>query len=144
MPEGEDGKPYYFPDDMAEKAIGWLRRVRAERPGGAPWFMYYATGCSHAPHHVPKEWSDKYKGKFDEGWTSSRAHARPPEGARRRSGGYGAAENDEFPKWDSLSETERVCTRGRWRSTPATRRMPTGTSAGCSLTSRRWASSTTR
>ena len=67
MPEGKDGKPYYFPDDMAEKTIDWLHRVRAERPG-APWFMYYATGCSHAPHHVPREWSDKYKGKFDEGW----------------------------------------------------------------------------
>ena len=49
------------------KAIDWLHRVRAERPG-SPWFMYYATGCSHAPHHVPREWSDKYKGKFDQGW----------------------------------------------------------------------------
>ena len=67
VPAGTDEEPYYFPDDMAEKAIDWLRRVRAERPAG-PWFMYYATGCSHAPHHVPAEWSDKYKGKFDQGW----------------------------------------------------------------------------
>jgi arylsulfatase A-like enzyme len=33
-----------------------------------PWFAYYSTGCAHAPHHVPKQWSDKYKGMFDAGW----------------------------------------------------------------------------
>ena len=71
VPEGKDGEPYYFPDDMAEKAIDWLHRVRAEKPA-APWFMYYSTGCSHAPHHVPREWSDKYAGKFDEGWDALR------------------------------------------------------------------------
>ena len=107
VPESEDGKSYYFPDDMAEKAVDWLRRVRAERPG-APWFMYYATGCSHAPHHVPREWSDRYKGKFDDGWDVLRERTL----ARQKELGVvppdtELAENDEFPKWDSLSETER-------------------------------------
>ena len=107
VPEGKDGKPYYFPDDMAEKAIDWLHRVRAERPAG-PWFMYYATGCSHAPHHVPREWSDKYKGKFDQGWDVAREETL----ARQKELGVVPAdtelpENDAFPKWDSLSETEK-------------------------------------
>jgi len=107
VPEGDEDKPYYFPDDMAVKAIDWLNRVRAERPD-APWFMYYATGCSHAPHHVPREWSDKYKGKFDQGWDVLREETL----ARQKELGVVPAdtepsENDAFPKWDSLSETEK-------------------------------------
>ena len=107
VPEGKDGEPYYFPDDMAEKTIDWLHRVRAERPA-APWFMYYATGCSHAPHHVPREWSDKYAGKFDQGWDVLREETI----ARQKELGVVPAdtelpENDAFPEWDSLSETEQ-------------------------------------
>ena len=71
MPEGKDGKPYYFPDDMADKTIEWIHGVRAQDPS-KPWFAYFSTGCSHAPHHVPKEWADKYKGKFDQGWDALR------------------------------------------------------------------------
>src|SRR6476619_7536189 len=107
VPEGSDGKPYYFPDDMSVKAVDWLHRVRAEHPA-APWFMYYATGCSHAPHHVPREWSDQYKGRFDEGWDVLRAATL----ARQKELGVvppdtELSENDAFPKWDSLSETEK-------------------------------------
>ena len=107
VPEGKDGKPYYFPDDMAEKAMDWLHRVRAERPE-APWFMYYATGCSHAPHHVPREWSDKYAGRFDHGWDVEREETL----ARQKELGVvppdtELPDNDAFPKWDSLSETEK-------------------------------------
>ena len=67
MPEGKDGKLYYFPDDITDKAIEWLHAVRAT-DAQKPWMMYYSTGCAHAPHHVAKEWADKYKGKFDQGW----------------------------------------------------------------------------
>jgi arylsulfatase A-like enzyme len=92
---------------MAEKAIDWLHRVRAEKPS-APWFMYFSTGCSHSPHHVPREWMDKYKGNFDEGWDVMRERTL----ARQKELGVVPAdtelpENDEFPAWDSLSETER-------------------------------------
>ena len=62
VPEGEDGKLYYFPDDITDKAVEWLHAVRAQ-DAHKPWFMYYSTGCSHAPHHVAKEWADKYKGQ---------------------------------------------------------------------------------
>ena len=41
--------------------------MRAQDPH-KPWFLYYATGCSHAPHHVAREWADRYKGRFDQGW----------------------------------------------------------------------------
>ena len=85
VPEGKDGKPYYFPDDLTDKAVEWLHAVRAQDPE-KPWFMYYSTGCAHAPHHVAKEWADKYKGKFDQGWdTLPRGGLRAAEEARRRS-----------------------------------------------------------
>jgi arylsulfatase len=71
VPEGEDGSQYYFPDDLTDQAVGWLHAVRAQDPH-KPWFLYYATGCSHAPHHVAQEWADKYKGRFDEGWDKLR------------------------------------------------------------------------
>src|SRR5689334_15524246 len=63
VPEGKDGKPYYFQDDLADQTIGWLHRIRSEK-SRTPWFAYVATGCSHAPHQVPREWSDKYSGRF--------------------------------------------------------------------------------
>ena len=66
VPEGKDNKQYYFPDDITDKAVEWLHAVRAQ-DAQKPWFMYYSTGCAHAPHHVAKEWADKYKGTFDGG-----------------------------------------------------------------------------
>ena len=60
-------KGYHFTEDMADKAVGWIRQHQAIDPG-TPFFMYWAPGASHGPHHIFKEWADKYKGKFDEGW----------------------------------------------------------------------------
>ncbi len=60
-------KGFYFPEAMADHAVGWIRDQKAQAPD-KPFFVYFATGASHAPHHVPKKWSDKYKGKFDAGW----------------------------------------------------------------------------
>ena len=50
VPEGNDGEQYYFPDDLSDKAIEWIRAVRAQ-DAQKPWMMYYSTGCAHAPHH---------------------------------------------------------------------------------------------
>ena len=66
-PWGTPEEGYHFMADMADKAIGWVRQQQALTPG-KPFFMYFAPGAAHAPHHVPKEWADKYKGKFDQGW----------------------------------------------------------------------------
>src|SRR5690606_9363838 len=56
---------------MTDKAIGWIGQQKALMPE-RPFFVYFAPGATHAPHHVPKEWADKYKGKFDQGWDKLR------------------------------------------------------------------------
>ncbi len=67
----DEDNPYYLPDAMADKTIQWLHGVRAQ-DATKPFFAYFATGCSHAPHHVADSWADKYKGRFDQGWDRMR------------------------------------------------------------------------
>jgi arylsulfatase A-like enzyme len=62
---------YHFTEDMTDKAIAWVRQQKALM-ADKPFFMYFAPGACHAPHHVPKAWADKYKGKFDQGWDKLR------------------------------------------------------------------------
>jgi arylsulfatase A-like enzyme len=70
-PEKTPEAGYHFTEDMTDKAIKWTRQQKALMPD-KPFFMYFAPGACHAPHHVPKEWADKYKGKFDQGWDKLR------------------------------------------------------------------------
>nr|WP_281171022.1 arylsulfatase [Glycomyces tenuis] len=65
----EDG--YHLSKDLADKAIRFVRDAKAVAPD-KPWFMYYCPGAGHAPHHVPKEWADRYQGRFDEGYEAIR------------------------------------------------------------------------
>lgn len=62
---------YHLVEDMTDKAIKWIGQQKALVPD-RPFFVYFAPGATHAPHHVPKEWADKYKGKFDQGWDKLR------------------------------------------------------------------------
>jgi arylsulfatase len=62
---------YHFTTDMTNQAINWVKAQQSMTPD-KPFFVYFATGAVHAPHHVSKEWSDKYKGKFDKGWDAIR------------------------------------------------------------------------
>jgi arylsulfatase A-like enzyme len=62
---------YHLVEDMTDKAINWIGQQKALVPD-KPFFVYFAPGATHAPHHVPKEWADKYKGKFDQGWDKLR------------------------------------------------------------------------
>jgi arylsulfatase A-like enzyme len=62
---------YHFMEDMTDKAINWIGQQKALIPD-KPFFLYFAPGAVHAPHHVPKEWANKYKGKFDQGWDKLR------------------------------------------------------------------------
>ena len=62
---------YNFMTDMTDKAIGWMQFQKALTPD-KPFFMYFAPGATHAPHHVPKVWIDKYRGTFDQGWDALR------------------------------------------------------------------------
>ncbi len=108
VPEGKDGERYYFPDDITDKAVEWVHAVRAH-DAQKPWFMYYSTGCSHAPHHVAKDWADKYKGKFDDGWDAYR------EATLERQKQLGVVPQDTdlterpelYPAWDSLNDAEK-------------------------------------
>ena len=62
---------YILNEDLADKAVAWIRQQKALMPD-KPFFVYFAPGATHAPHHVPKEWADKYKGKFAHGWDKQR------------------------------------------------------------------------
>ena len=62
---------YHFTEDLTDHAITWVRQQKSLMPD-KPFFMYFAPGATHAPHHVPPEWSDKYKGRFDAGWDALR------------------------------------------------------------------------
>ena len=62
---------YHLMSDMTDKALAWISQQKALMPD-KPFFVYFAPGATHAPHHVPKEWADKYKGKFDQGWDKVR------------------------------------------------------------------------
>jgi arylsulfatase len=108
VPEGKDGKLYYFPDDITDKAVEWLHAVRAQ-DAQKPWMMYYSTGCAHAPHHVAKEWADRYTGKFDDGWDALRERTL----ARQKELGVVPPDTelterpDVFPAWDSPTDSQR-------------------------------------
>jgi arylsulfatase len=70
-PEKTPEQGYHFTEDMTTKAINWIRQQKSLAPD-KPFFTYFAPGATHAPHHAPKEWIDKYKGKFDQGWDKLR------------------------------------------------------------------------
>jgi arylsulfatase A-like enzyme len=70
-PSGTPEEGYYLNDDLSDHAIAWIRQQKALMPD-KPFFAYFAPGATHAPHHVPKEWADRYKGRFDQGWDELR------------------------------------------------------------------------
>ena len=94
---------YHFTEDMTNKAIKWVRQQKALMPD-KPFFMYYAPGACHAPHHVPKEWADKYRGKFDQGWDKVREEifARQKELGVIPSNAELTARPGEIPAWDEM------------------------------------------
>jgi arylsulfatase len=103
-PWGTPEEGYHFMDDMTEKSIGWVRRQKALTPD-KPFFVYFAPGATHAPHHVPEEWADKYKGAFDQGWDNLRAET---FARQKRLGVIPAdaeltARPDAIPAWDDVA-----------------------------------------
>ena len=74
LPPKSPEEGYHLSEDIADDAIAWLRDHKALSPD-KPFFMYWATGAIHGPHHVHKEWADKYKGAFDDGWDVYREEA---------------------------------------------------------------------
>jgi arylsulfatase len=70
-PERTPEEGYHLMEDLADRAIGWMRQQKAIAPD-KPFFIYFAPGATHAPHHVPPDWIAKYKGKFAQGWDKLR------------------------------------------------------------------------
>ncbi|MDH6281852.1 arylsulfatase [Prescottella agglutinans] len=70
-PWGTPEEGYHLTEDLADRAMSWVRQQKALAPD-KPFFLYFAPGATHAPHHVPKEWADKYRGRFDDGWDALR------------------------------------------------------------------------
>jgi arylsulfatase A-like enzyme len=99
---------YHLSEDLADDAISWLHRHKAFNPD-KPFFLYWASGCLHGPHHIMKEWADKYAGKFDDGWDAyrqrvfERAKAKgwiPPDCQLTE-------RDDSLASWDSIPEDEK-------------------------------------
>ena len=103
---------YHFMADMTDKAIGWIGQQKALIPD-KPFFVYFAPGATHAPHHVPKEWADKYKGKFDDGWDKLRAETF----ARQKKLGVIpkdtklTARHKEIPAWEDMPDALKPALR---------------------------------
>src|SRR6188472_1431799 len=94
---------YHLTEDLADHAISWVRQQKALMPD-KPFFMYFAPGATHAPHHVPKDWIDKYKGKFAHGWDKQREIT---FNQQKKLGVIGAnaeltPRHAEIPAWDAM------------------------------------------
>jgi arylsulfatase A-like enzyme len=104
-PDRTPDEGYHFTEDMTDRAIEWVRQQKALM-ADKPFFVYFAPGATHAPHHVPKEWADRYKGRFDQGWDRLREEtfARqkqlgviPPDAEL-------TARPGEIPAWDDMPD----------------------------------------
>jgi arylsulfatase len=104
-PEKTPEEGYHFTEDMTDKAIEWARQQKSLMPD-KPFFMYFAPGATHAPHHVPTEWSDKYKGRFDQGWDALREEIldRQKELGVVPADAQLTARHEEIPAWDDMPD----------------------------------------
>jgi arylsulfatase A-like enzyme len=99
---------YHFTTDMTNNAIAWVSAQQALTPD-KPFYMYFATGATHAPHHVPKDWIEKYKSKFAGGWDKLREETF----ARQKAMGVIPADTKltprpkEIPAWDDMSADQK-------------------------------------
>ncbi|MFD6092869.1 arylsulfatase [Oerskovia sp. NPDC060338] len=102
-PPATPAEGYHLTEDLADRAISWIRTQKALMPD-RPFFAYFAPGATHAPHHVPKEWADRYAGVFDDGWDALRERTF----ARQKELGVvpGDAEltprHEEIPSWEDM------------------------------------------
>ena len=97
-------KNFYFNDAMVEHSINWIQGSEKRRRLTNHFSFYFSTGATHAPHQVPKEWSDKHKGKFDQGWDKLREEtfARQKQLAVIPANAKLTPRDPAFPAWDSV------------------------------------------
>ena len=99
---------YHLTEDLADRAIAWTRQVTSIAPD-KPFFLYVAPGANHSPHHAPREWIDRFQGKFDAGWDAYR------EATFERQKQLGVipanakltARSEGLPAWDSLNDGQK-------------------------------------
>jgi arylsulfatase A-like enzyme len=96
---------YHFTEDMTDQAIDWIKQQKALMPD-KPFFVYFAPGATHAPHHVRPEWSDKYKGAFDDGWDAlrERTFARQKELGVIPADAELTERPEEIPAWEDMPD----------------------------------------
>lgn len=99
---------YHLTPDLVDHAVSWIRTQQSLAPD-KPFFTYFATGATHAPHHAPKVWIDQYKGKFDQGWDKLREEifARQKQLSVIPADAQLTPRPKELPAWDSLSQEEQ-------------------------------------
>jgi len=99
---------YHVTEDLVDDAIGWMNQVNATNPE-KPWFMYFSTGAIHGPHHTPKAYREKYKGKFDAGWDRYREEtfARQKELGVIPANAKLTPRPKELPAWDAQPENAK-------------------------------------
>lgn len=99
---------YHLSEDLADRAIRFVRDAYVNAPD-KPFFLYFAPGAAHAPHHVAKEWSDEYKGKFDMGWDKYRetVFGRQKELGLFPPGAELSRHDPDVPEWDGLSNDQK-------------------------------------
>ncbi len=104
-PDRTPEEGYHLMGDMTDKAINWVHQQKSLMPD-KPFFAYFAPGATHAPHHVPKEWADKYAGQFDEGWDAlrERTFARQQELGVIPPDAKLTPRHEEIPAWDDMPE----------------------------------------
>jgi arylsulfatase A-like enzyme len=104
-PDRTPEEGYHFTEDMTDRAIDWIRQQKALMPD-KPFFVYFAPGATHAPHHVPPEWSDKNKGQFDDGWDALRERtlARQKELGVVPEDAELTARAAEIPAWEDMPD----------------------------------------
>ena len=155
---------YHFTGDITDKALSFIKDAKMLAPD-KPFFLYFAPGACHAPHHAPREWIEKFRGRFDVGYEAMRSQTL----ARQKEMGIVPAETELPPvnplgTMDSHTDPRKPmnrcstrpgrgtrclrrrsgCSAGWPRCTRGSSRTPTTRSAGCSTTWRRPASGTTR
>ncbi|PHJ61848.1 arylsulfatase [Nostoc linckia z18] len=103
-----NNQDYHLTPDLVNHAIAWIRNQQSIAPD-KPFFAYLATGATHAPHHAPKAWIDKYKGKFDQGWDKLREEifARQKQLGVIPANAQLTPRPEELPAWDSLSADQK-------------------------------------
>ena len=104
-PDRTPEEGYHLTEDITDHAISWVRQQKALMPD-KPFFAYFAPGATHAPHHVPTEWSEKYRGRFDQGWDALREEtfARQKELGVVPESAELTARHDQIPAWDEMPE----------------------------------------